>query len=191
MRARLTLTLCVFFEMVPNIKIPGSLPVCELNAWHWQRLIPMKFHRQHSFGVLFPNWRPWLSGATAGLRVGISCKHGTRVATVDQTREPSVYAAILMIGSVDGETVREQRYLTLYSAYESLVPNRDLDATAIRHSLAHPPDALRDPKIVRSLKQRFGNVRINLRDYKHQKEFYRCMATVICATDRAIASALC
>jgi hypothetical protein len=184
------------FKMESSIKLSGSLPMLELDAGHWHRLIPIKFHsssglRHHSFGVLFPNWRPWLSHVTPDLQIGIICKHGTRVAVVDETQQPSLYAAILMIGSVDGETVREQRYLTLYSAYESLIPNRDTDATAIRHSLAHPPPALRDPKIVRSLKHRFGAVRVDLRDYNHQKEFYRSLATIICATDQAIASALC
>jgi hypothetical protein len=87
--------------------------------------------------------------------------------------------------------MREQRYLTLFSAYESLIANRDVDATAIRHSLAHAPNALRDPKIVQSLKHRFGGVRLNLGNYNHQKEFYRCMATVICTMDQAIGAQLC
>jgi hypothetical protein len=81
--------------------------------------------------------------------------------------------------------------LRLFSAYESLINTRDVDATAIRHSLAHPPHALRDPKIVRSLKRRFGGLRLDLRDYIHQKEFYRCMAIIICATDHAIGSQFC
>ena|GEM_PF-3053204 len=174
------------------------MPGLELNAEHWQSLIPIKFHKSsgldnHPFSVLFPNWSPAFQEAygLGHLEVGVACKGGTRIAKVDQSREPEVFSAILMIASADNETVREQRYLTLFSAYESLVSTRDVDAAAIRHSLAHPPQALCDPKIVRSLKQRFGGLSLDLRDYIHQKEFYRCMATIICATDHAIGSRLC
>jgi hypothetical protein len=184
--------------MVGTIKIHGPFPGAALTAGHWTTLIPIKFHkssglRGHSFAVLFPNWSSAFRDASSSgrLEVGIACTAGPRVAKVERSREPNVFSAILLIASVDGETVREQRYLTLFSAYESLIRNRDVDATAIRHSLAHPPHALRDPKIVRSLNQRFGGLHLNLRDYSHQKEFYRCMATLLCAMDIAIRAQLC
>lgn len=184
--------------MTGKINIHGFFPGAELNTGHWLRLIPVKFHKSssllsHSFTVLFPNWSPAFADAssTGRLEIGVVCKDGARIVTVDQNREPNVFSAILLIASVDGETVREQRYLSLYSAYESLISTRDVDAAAIRHSLAHPPDALRDPKTVRSLRQRFGGLRTDLRDYTHQKEFYRCMALIITSTDDAIGSRLC
>jgi len=176
----------------------GGFTAAPVDEGCWRSLIPMKFHKSsglsaHQFTVLIRRWNVRLDDAqrTGKLEVRVACNDKLQIVMVERGREPDVFAAILLISSVDGETVREKRYLTLFSAYESLVSKRDVDASAIRHALAHPPHALRDPKMVRSLKQRFGGLHINLRDYSHQKEFYRCMGTVLCAMDRAIATRLC
>lgn len=177
-----------------NLEPDDQSPADALGDWHWRGLVPTRFHgvcgfRQHTFRTLLPNWSPPLrrvDGKNA-LRIGVARDGRIDVVSVERVFQPVVYDALVMIASVDGESDREHRYVTLFSVYESLVADRDIDATAIRHALAHAPYALRDPKVVTSLRRRFDGMRIDCREYRHQKAFFCSLALIICSIDREIA----
>ena len=94
--------------------------------------------------------------------------------------------ALAILSSLDGETEREVRYVRIHSAYEAVVPARDPDVSALRHLLAHPVTQLTRPEVRSSLLRRFGALAINLRDYQHQKEFYRCIGKMLIEIDDSI-----
>jgi hypothetical protein len=69
---------------------------------------------------------------------------------------------------------REQKYLTLYKAYESLTRRneRNLIYSSIRHGLSHSPADLTKPKVVKTLIELFGEVEIDAYGFRHRKVLY-------------------
>lgn len=161
----------------------------------WGHLIPEEFHRtsglsSHLFQVSFPTWYPTIPEPEppTGFLLTIRRNMGEIQATITRQRHPSVFEALLLLCSVDDETVREQRYLTVASAYEAVRAPLDIDAAAIRHTIAHAPGVLRDPRIVASLVGRFGTTHPDWRLRKHRKEFFRCLASMLIGIDKTIAA---
>jgi hypothetical protein len=81
---------------------------------------------------------------------------------------------------------RIQRYMTVYQAYESLVEQRDISFSAIRHSLSHPSLKISRPSTVQELKRLFGGNEIDFEIYQHLKQFYIHFGRLIIATDIAL-----
>ncbi len=162
----------------------------------WGGLIPLKFHRSsgltsYSFQVIFPRWYPTTPEREPanGFVLTIRSDAGPIQATVTRQRPPGIYEALSLLCSVDDETVREKRYLAVASAYEAVRAPRDIDAIAIRHTIAHGSGALKDPLVVASLIRRFGSTRPDWSLYQHRKELFRCLATMLIGIDRAIVAA--
>ena len=109
-----------------------------------------------------------------------------RLVEVNVASQPEAFNALVLLCSVDGETERERRYVVVSSAYEAVVPARTLDLVAIRHALAHAALTLADPRVVRSLVDRFGSVNIDLSQYSHRKEFFICLGRMLVEIDKAL-----
>ena len=101
---------------------------------------------------------------------------------------PNEVAALAILSSIDGESEREGRYIKVHAAYEAVVIDRETEYSAIRHFLVHPIVRLTRPKVCRSLIKRFGPHGLNLREYYHKKEFYRCIGQMLIAIDMAVYS---
>lgn len=156
------------------------------------RLIPLKFHRSsglraHRFRVLIPFPGGIVPDPSSGV---VLCRlsgdlEGDPV-ELSQNNRPRAFEALRLILSVDDETSRVERYLAVHNAYESVSPQRDPDLSAIRHALSHPAAFLDNPMTVASLRRRFGTTFVDLHEYYHQKEFYRCLAAMLVAVDNAV-----
>lgn len=163
----------------------------------WGELIPDKFHRSsgllaHSFQLKGPLWSPTIPEPEplGGFLLTIQHNFDEIQATVTRQQHPGVYEALLLLSSVDGETLRDNRYLTVASAYEAVRAPYNLDAIAIRHTIAHGPGALKDARVVASLMQRFGTTRPDWQLHKNRKEFFRCLASMLVGIDKTIAATL-
>ena len=99
---------------------------------------------------------------------------------------PHEVEALAILSRLNGEEEREGRYIQVHAAYEAVVPVRDLECSSIRHLLAHPVTRLTRQSVRSSLLRRFGKKGLDLRDYFHRKEFYRCMGIMLIAIDDAI-----
>jgi len=99
---------------------------------------------------------------------------------------PHETEALSILAKMDGECEREGRYIRIHSAYECVVSEREMEFSSIRHALVHPVTVLTRKNVRDSLQQRFGALKINLRNYHHQKEFYRCIGQMLIATDQEI-----
>ncbi len=98
--------------------------------------------------------------------------------------------ALSLLSSLDGETERRSRYIAVHSAYEAVVSDRDVDFSSLRHALVHPSIRLNRPSVRESLHRRFNSLEIDLRNYYHQKEYYRCIGRMLIAIDKAIYNAI-
>jgi len=99
---------------------------------------------------------------------------------------PHEVEALAILSPLDGETEREGRYIKIHAAYEAVVVDRETDYSSIRHFLVHPVARLTRPNVSKSLIRRFGPSGLDLRNYHHQKEFYRCIGQMLIAVDEAI-----
>ena len=165
----------------------------EFDPRPWDHMIPIKFRvssgiLSHRFHFATPPWRPGPAQMVETGYYWIRLDDEYAAVVFDDTTNPKLQEALEQLSGVDDETVREVRYLAIHNAYECLVADRDPDLSAVRHAIAHSQQALRKPATVASLKRRFGTTKINLRDYYHQKEFYRCIAQMLIAIDEALAS---
>jgi hypothetical protein len=94
--------------------------------------------------------------------------------------------AISILAKLDGETVREGRYINVHSAYEAVVPSRSVHLSAIRHSLAHAVTSLTRKDVQASLTQHFGGLKIDLTCHEHKKVYYRSLVAMLVAIDEAL-----
>lgn len=87
---------------------------------------------------------------------------------------------------------RTKKYLTLYKAYESIIPrhSRDLTFSSIRHSLSHSTSHLTKRDVVNKLTELFGGLEIKMSSYNHCKVFYKAYWDMLIQTDKAIADKL-
>lgn len=94
--------------------------------------------------------------------------------------------AITTLARIDGETVREKRYIVIYSAYEALVRQRIVLHGAIRHSFAHATTSLTRENVRHALIENLGGLRLNFRSHEHLKVYYRCLVEMLVAIDQAL-----
>lgn len=94
--------------------------------------------------------------------------------------------AISILGRIDGETVREGRYINVHSAYEAVVSPRSVHLSAIRHALAHATTSLTRNDVRMSLTQHFGGMEIDLHRHEHRKVYYRALVAMLVAIDDAL-----
>ncbi len=147
-------------------------------------LVPKQFHhvsglRQHKFRVSYPYYhRSWPDNA-----IPVTLDSGPDSILVTATVSPAAFATLRYLGSVDGETSRELRYLTVHNAHEALLGSSPMEARAIRHSLAHASSELRDPAVVASLRSRFGGTRVDFGVHAHRREVFRCLGIMLVALD--------
>jgi hypothetical protein len=99
---------------------------------------------------------------------------------------PHEIEILASLAKIDGECEREYRYIRIHSAYESVISNKNIDFSAVRHALAHSIAILTRKNVRDSLTQRFGGLRIDLHNYHHQKEAYRCIGQMLIAIDQEI-----
>jgi len=66
---------------------------------------------------------------------------------------------------------REERYRNLYQVYECLSEEKDNELKSIRHSLSHSRKKMTSKTTVEILHSLFGDIKINLSNYKHAKVF--------------------
>lgn len=150
----------------------------------WLELIPKQFHlvsglRRHHFRVSYPFYhRSW-----PDTTISVTLDSGTHSILVNSGIAPRAFEALRHLGSVDGETGRELRYLTVYNAHEALLGAAPMDARAIRHSFAHASTELRDPAVLASLHSRFGGTRVGLMIHAHRREVFRCLGVMLIALD--------
>lgn len=162
-------------------------PLC-----HWSDVIPMKFPkhsgiRDHQFMIKsacplqkfsdMPGWPCTVLKDSEWTEVYLPYK-----------QFPNEVEALAILSTLDGESEREGRYIKMHAAYEAVVSQRETDCSAIRHFLVHPIARLTRPKVRRSLAKRFGSHGPDLRQYYHQKEFYRCIGQMLIAIDNAVHS---
>lgn len=153
-------------------------------------VIPLKFHlhsgiRDHEFQINNVQVPGDLSGVP-GWPCDVRRNNRWCRVYLSFTRFPAEVEALAILSALDGETEREGRYIRMHSAYEAVVSPRDSDVSAIRHWLAHPVTQLTRPKVRESLLRRFGALSVNLKEYYHQKEFYRCIGQMLIEIDVAI-----
>lgn len=94
--------------------------------------------------------------------------------------------ALAILSELDGESERQGRYINVHIAYEATVKDRDVSFSSIRHALAHPGTKLTRPDVRNSLIDRFGGLDIDLKNYQHQKEIYRCIGQMLIQIEMAI-----
>ncbi len=157
----------------------------------WLDLVPIQFHhvsglRRHAFRTSYPHV---LHGNTS-LPVTLVRKGGTTSIVVTAAASPDIFEALRLLGSVDGETNRELRYMTVHNAHEALLGAPPMEARAIRHSFAHASTELRDPAVVASLNARFGNTRVDFGQHSHKREVFRCLGGMLIALDTGLYRAL-
>jgi hypothetical protein len=99
---------------------------------------------------------------------------------------PHQIEALAILTRQDGETERQGRYINIHIAYESVEKERDVELSSIRHPLAQPITKITRPNVQESLTTRFGSLEINLHNYTHQKEIYRCIGQMLIATEDSI-----
>lgn len=99
---------------------------------------------------------------------------------------PNQIESLAILSKLSGETERQGRYINVHTAYESVVNNRDVSFSPIRHALAHPVTKLTRKNVRESLIERFGELDIDLSNYYHQKEIYRCIGQMLIQIDNSI-----
>ena len=158
---------------------------------HWHDLIPTQFHvvsglRGHVFRTIFPQ----SVRGDSSTRITIDRGNESKSFVVSANTDPRVFETLRLLDSVDGETNRELRYLTVHNAHEVLLGPPSLEARSIRHSFAHASTELRDPAVVASLKSRFGSTRVDFRLHVHKREIFRCLGSMLIALDAGLSSQL-
>jgi hypothetical protein len=157
---------------------------------HLPDVIPMKFHkhsgvRDHQFGIR--NARPYQDFSSMP---GWPCvvHHDSQWEDVylPYGKFPHEVESLVILSPLNGESEREGRYIRIHAAYEAVVVDRETDYSSIKHYLAHPVARLTRPNVRESLVRRFGATGLDLRNYQHQKEFYRCIGQMLIAVDKAI-----
>lgn len=99
---------------------------------------------------------------------------------------PREVESLNILSKLDGETEREGRYISIYTAYEAIIDERDIDCSSIRHALAHSTTRLSHKNVRESLINRFGGLKIDFRNYYHKKEVYRCIGIMLVQIDKRI-----
>ena len=61
---------------------------------------------------------------------------------------------------------------------EYLVDDIELPFRAVRHSLSHSRKKLTNPKIIKYLVNNYGDVKINLDKYSHNKQFQKTLRQI-------------
>jgi len=152
-------------------------------------IIPMKFHkhsgiRDHQFMVKNASYKKYYD------MPGWPCTILKDLEWVEiylpYNQFPNEVEALAILSVLDGECEREGRYIRVHAAYEAVVSEREIDYSAIRHFLVHPVARLTRPSVRDSLINRFGPRGLDIRQYYHQKEFYRCIGQMLIAIDDAL-----
>ena len=156
-------------------------------AWD---IVPIKFHhvsglKHHSFRI--DNRRPYYWTASSKywpcriLRNDVWFEK-----RIPLERFPNCVEALAILSDIDGESERVGRYINVHSAYEAVVPRRDVLLSAIRHALAHPITSLTRQSVRDALQKHFGSLRINFGDYYHRKRVFVGIGRMLIATDNAV-----
>jgi len=161
---------------------------------HLSDVIPMKFHkhsgvRDYLFEIC--NARPYQNlYDMPGWPCAVHKDSHWEEVYLPYGEFPHQVEALAILSPLDGETEREGRYVKVHAAYEAVVVDRETDYSAIRHFLAHPVVRLTRPNVRESLVRRFGATGLDLSNYQHQKEFYRCIGQMLIAVDKAVHEAV-
>jgi len=155
----------------------------------WLDLVPQQFHHvsgmhRHSFRVSYPY--SYRRDPDAAIPVALESDGSRTSILVTSKASPRAFEALRLLGSVNGETSRELRYLTVHNAHEAVLGSPPLEARAIRHSLAHASTELRDPGVLTSLRSRFGGTRVDLGLHAHRREVFRCLGAMLVALDNRL-----
>jgi hypothetical protein len=153
-------------------------------------VIPLKFQRHAGladYRFKLENGRSYQGAEdSSGWKCSISQDNTWIAIRLPYIKFPCETEVLRILAPIDGECEREYRYVKIHSAYECLFSKREVDFSAIRHALAHPSTSLRDAAVIKSLERRFGGSRLDLHNYHHQKEVYRCIGQMLIAIDREL-----
>lgn len=105
---------------------------------------------------------------------------------ISLAQEPLIGGAIHSLASLPRNGYRPAKYLDLFKIYEGLVGSAQPDHSALRHALAHSPEALTRPATVQRLTALFGSVRVDLGDPEHVNTFWRLFGELLVAVDQAL-----
>ncbi len=113
------------------------------------------------------------------------------VKAIPVAKFPREVEAMTILAHVDGETERKVRYISVHSAYEAVVKDRQVELSALRHALAHPVTSLSRPSVRQALFAQFGDVRIDLTLHRHKAVYYRNIVAMLVAIDNALYETFC
>ena len=157
---------------------------------HLSDVIPVKFHKYsgvHDYQFTVRNERPFQNYTNMpGWPCSILKDSMWNEIYLPYEIFPNEVEALAILSPLDGESEREGRYIKIHVAYEAVVNDRETDYSAIRHFLVHPIVRLTRPNVQKSIVQRFGPYGLDLREYYHQKEFYRCIGQMLIAIDKTV-----
>jgi hypothetical protein len=153
-------------------------------------VVPLKFHKysgviDHKFRI---HSKRYLGSVDhqAGYLIEIEIDGNWQALSLPFDRYPNQIEALAILTELDGESERQGRYINVHIAYEAVVKDRDVTFSSIRHALAHPITKLTRPDVRQSLINRFGGLDIDLKNYQHQKEIYRCIGQMLIQIEKSI-----
>jgi len=111
---------------------------------------------------------------------------------ISREKYPNIFNAGIHLCESLHTGPRFQKYLELYKSYESITtPNaRDIEFSAVRHSISHASRQLTKQIVVEKLTEVFGGLSIDLSKYGHRKEFFIRYWNLLIAVDKLLFNAV-
>lgn len=156
----------------------------------YEDVIPVKFHnhsgvKEHQFRIRTKKYLNHTKNQN-GYLIEILLDGIWELVFLPYEKYPYQIEALSILSGLDGESERQGRYINVHMAYEAVIKNRDIDYSSIRHALAHPVTRLTRPHVRSSLMNRFGDMEVDLKNYQHQKEIYRCIGEMLIKIEETI-----
>lgn len=173
----------------------------EYSNFLYRELIPKKYRKwagvkDHNFDIIDPSgpYHYVLSSQDKWTEIPVSmyCKihkdDSPVHVLVDQEKSQELFESLLLFSRLyrRGAAHRITKYMTLYKAFEIIAHTGVREYSAIRHALSHHGPMLSRPSTVETLRQLFGNTRVDLDLYQHEKMFYIYFGRMLVDTDKII-----
>lgn len=149
-------------------------------------LVPVRFRagnpaEQHTFSVLSPRLRCYKAPIRPCVRLVI----GSEIVGIEvsDSEYPIIADAICGLAALGKNGRRDTKYLELYKVVELLKGPRTVEQTAVRHYLAHSPQALTRSSTIQTLQRLFGGISINWNGHGHQRIFWTLFGELLITAD--------